>query len=53
MDWIIQVEKIAKYTLCSEIQLVRAKTECVVNNLIKGIPQSLMWETVKEIVPGI
>ena len=34
IDWITQVEKIAKPNKCPEVQLSQAKTECIVHKLI-------------------
>ena len=45
IDWITQVEKIAKPTQHLEIQLSRAKVKGIVYKLIESMPLSLMWET--------
>ena len=48
IDWITQVEKIAKLTQCQEIQLPQVKAVGIVYKLTDGMPQSLMLDTVKK-----
>ena len=47
-DWITHVEKIAKLTQYPEIQLTQTKAEGIMYKLIKGMPQSSIWDTVKK-----
>ena len=48
IDWITQVEKIAKLTQCPEVQLAQAKAEGIVYKCMEGMPQSSILDTVKK-----